>query len=175
MEIVSILALIRPTGSLAHRFGGSKVPPPPPPPKVIQRQLPFYGSVIAQLWGQLQGLTSRCYTVARCIILVVALLVLDNCLRYHLQCETTASGRIWIRAPPTVYSGYKGVNGNLIVTLCSQVNNKASHQVSAFCVKYLSSYGKKCKSVQTWRKNEVKVSTTVTGLDPQVTGKKQKW
>ena len=53
--------------------------------------------------------TSRCYTVARCIILVVALLVLDNCLKVFCsarqlpeavvshckrlkQCETTASG-----------------------------------------------------------------------------------
>ena len=26
-------------------------------------------------------------------------------------------------------------------------------EVSAFCVKYISSYGKKCKSIQTWRKN----------------------
>ena len=42
-------------------------------------------------WCSISALTSRCYTVARCIILVVALLVLDNCLRYHLQCETTAS------------------------------------------------------------------------------------
>ena len=88
--------------------------------------------------------------------------------------DATVFNRIWIRAPPTVYSGYKGVNGNLIVTLCSQVNNKASHQVSAFCVKYLSSYGKKCKSVQTWRKNEVKVSTTVTGLGSPSDKKKTK-
>ena len=60
------------------------------------------------LW-EVALLTSRCYTVARCIILVVALLVLDNCLKVFCsarqlpqavvshckrlkQCETTASG-----------------------------------------------------------------------------------
>ena len=65
--------------------------------------------VIGATHGLIEGITSCCYTVARCIILVVALLVLDNCLKVFCsarqlpqavvshckrlkQCETTASG-----------------------------------------------------------------------------------